>query len=97
MARYADTSGYTEEENLLWEQLIRAQGTAFRTAKGLPFTYVIRGNELFVSRRERSITRATVNRADAGKRHRLQAAGRVRRELSLPSAERHEGRALREE
>lgn len=63
MARYADTSGYTAEENMLWERLIRAQGTVFRTAKGLPFTHVIRGNELFVSRREKSITRATVHRA----------------------------------
>ena len=30
------------------------------TAKGLPFTIAVRGNELFVSRKDKSITRATV-------------------------------------
>lgn len=48
-------------EELLWEALMLFQGTSFYTAKKLEFTYTIKGNEMFVSRKEKSITRATVN------------------------------------
>ncbi len=47
----------------LWKTLELLQDETFYTAKGLPFTYAIRGGELFVSRREKSITRATVELA----------------------------------
>ena len=63
MPRYANTSAYTEAENRLWERLMEKQGAEFRTAKGLPYTYEIRGNEIFFSRKEKSVTRATVNKA----------------------------------
>ena len=63
MAHFADTSVYTEAENKLWDKLIEQQGTVIYTAKGLPFTYAIRGNEIFFSRKEKSVTRSTVNRA----------------------------------
>lgn len=48
-------------EELLWEALMLFQGDSFYTAKKLEFTYTIKGNEMFVSRKEKSITRATVN------------------------------------
>ena len=63
MARYANTAAYTETEKQLWERLTEKQGMVYHTAKGLPFTYEIRGNEIFFSRKEKSVTRATVNRA----------------------------------
>ena len=63
MPRYADTSAYTKEEITLWEKLRAYEKETFATAKGLQFTYSIRGNELFVDRKEKSITRATVNQA----------------------------------
>lgn len=63
MPRYANTAAYSEAENQLWERLAEKQGVVFHTARGLPFTYVIRGNEIFFSRKEKSVTRATVNRA----------------------------------
>ncbi len=47
----------------LWELMIRHQGETFYTVKGLPFHYEIRGGELFVDRRGKSITRATVLKA----------------------------------
>ena len=47
-------------EELLWEVLGLFQDETFYTAKGLDFTYSIRGNEMFVSRKEKSITKATV-------------------------------------
>ena len=53
----------SEAEAAIWTALLQHQGRPFRTAKGLEFTYVIRGNELFVSRKDKSVTRATVNMA----------------------------------
>ncbi len=47
----------------LWAALVEFEGRSFYTAKNLEFTYVIRGGELFVSRKEKSITRATVELA----------------------------------
>ena len=63
MPRYADISAFSDEENTLWMMLIDNQNKQYYTMKQLPFRYSIKGNELFVSRKEKSITRATVNRA----------------------------------
>ncbi len=49
---------YTKET--LWELLKQHEGEEFLTFKGLPFTYTIRGNELFVDRKDKSITLATI-------------------------------------
>lgn len=50
-------------ETLLWNVLILYQDVPFVTSKNLQFTYSIRGYEMFVSRKDKSITRATVNLA----------------------------------
>ena len=63
MPRYANTADYSDAENKLWQWLVEKQGTVFYTIKGLPFTYEIKGNEVFFSRKEKSITRATINKA----------------------------------
>ena len=63
MAHYADTSQYSQEELLLWQQLQQLQSYTFHTTRGLEFTYHITGNELFIDRKEKSITRSTVNMA----------------------------------
>lgn len=52
-------SGETEE--LIWKTLVLFQEEDFLTAKGLEFTYYIRGNEMFVSRKDKSITRSSVS------------------------------------
>lgn len=52
-----------EKADGLWKQMERLQGTIFYTKKGLPFTYHIKGGELFASRREKSITRSTFEKA----------------------------------
>lgn len=44
----------------LWESICQLSGKSFTTAKGLSFTIRVKGNELFVSRKAKSITRATV-------------------------------------
>lgn len=44
----------------VWQLLEQHQNETFYTAKGLPFTYTIRGGELFVDRRSKSITVSTV-------------------------------------
>lgn len=50
-------------EQMLWDALARRAGQPFCTAKGLAFCYGIRGNEMFVSRKDKSITYATVRLA----------------------------------
>lgn len=47
----------------LWETLVLFVGYPFLTAKGLRYYYTIKGNEMFFTRKEKSITRATVNMA----------------------------------
>lgn len=49
-----------EQEEALWDLLKFLQGCVFLTAKGLKFTYKIRGGEMFVNRKSQSITQATV-------------------------------------
>lgn len=56
-----DTSKITIEN--LWGVIIDHAGKSFSTKKGLPFTYSIKGGELFTDRRERSITRSTFEKA----------------------------------
>ena len=47
----------------LWEIIIAHQGETFYTAKGLPFTYTIKGGEFFTDRKKKSITKATFEKA----------------------------------
>ena len=66
----------TKTIEAIWLLLQQHQGAPFHTAKGLPFTYTIRGGELFVNRRRKSITVSTVRRA-LEKITLLEAAGEV--------------------
>ena len=43
----------------LWKLLEEHQNETFYTMKKLPFTYTVKGGELFVDRRSKSITKAT--------------------------------------
>ena len=54
-------SSYTNDE--VWELLKEHQNEECLTTKGLPFTYTIKGGELFISRRTKSITRSTFDAA----------------------------------
>ena len=47
----------------LWDVIQAHEGKQFLTKKGLPFTYTIKGGELFTDRRERSITKSTCEKA----------------------------------
>lgn len=51
------------EYEAFWEALVQNQGKIFYTVKGLEFRYQIIGGELFVSRKAKSITKATVYKA----------------------------------
>lgn len=48
-------------EDDLWDALCQMQNQTFRTMKGLEYTYSVRGYEMFVSRKEKSITRSSVD------------------------------------
>lgn len=47
----------------VWNALTAFEGYGFQTAKGLRYTYTVKGNELFFSRKEKSVTRASVKMA----------------------------------
>ena len=49
-----------EQEDELWKLLLYIQGCVFLTSKGLKFTYKIKGGEMFVNRKSKSLTQATV-------------------------------------
>lgn len=55
-----------EQENseelalLLWQILKQYESVEFQTVKGLAFTYAIKGNEMFIDRKEKSITKSSV-------------------------------------
>ncbi|WP_182429731.1 hypothetical protein [Clostridium sp. AF21-20LB] len=72
----------------LWEAILAFEGAIFYTAKGLEYSYTIRGNEMFVSRKEKSVTRASIlvaykKSAGAWLRDRTKAAGSVWGKLSV--------------
>ena len=53
------------EEIVLWDKIVSHAGEIFTTSgrgkvPGIPFTYTIKGAEMFVSSRSKSITRSTV-------------------------------------
>lgn len=50
------------EENL-WAAIEAFAGYSFTTEKGLSFKYTVKGGEVFFSRKEKSVTRATVMKA----------------------------------
>ena len=52
-----------EREEKLWQEMTYLQGCLFTTSKGMDFTYKIHDSEMFVDRKEKSITRATVMKA----------------------------------
>lgn len=58
---YQVTHVITKEN--LWQAICYHQGETFYTKKGLPFVYTVRGGELFVDRRSKSITRSTFEKA----------------------------------
>ena len=47
----------------VWEKIKACEGETFYTVKGLPFTYTVKGGELFAERKKKSITRATFEKA----------------------------------
>jgi hypothetical protein len=47
-------------DGLLWDTLVMFQRYPFHTAKNLEFFYIIKGNEMFVTRKDKSITRASI-------------------------------------
>lgn len=62
LAGKADASDCAIEslEKKMWEVLVLFASEPFFTAKGLEFTYTIKGYEMFVSRKEKSITRSSL-------------------------------------
>lgn len=59
--KLAEHTGFEQLERDVWDILVLFQDLPFFTSKGLEFTYIIKGNEIFFSRKEKSVTRSTVD------------------------------------
>ena len=44
----------------LWKAVLAYEGAVFYTAKGLEYSYQIKGKEMFVSRKKKTVTKASV-------------------------------------
>lgn len=53
----------SEDSSVLWNTLLLFQSYPFYTAKGLKFTYTIKDGEMYVGRKDKSITKATIDLA----------------------------------
>ena len=53
----------TDVEQYLWDAIVAFSNYPFKTEKGLAMRYTVEGGEIFFSRKEKSVTRATVMRA----------------------------------
>ena len=67
----------TDAEKYLWAAIEAFEGYPFSTEKGLSFKYSLKGGEIFFSRKEKSVTRATVLKAFNQARQIQQAEGCV--------------------
>ncbi len=52
-----------ENMEKLWESIILFEGYPFQTSKGLRFTYKVHGGEMKISRKEKAVTRSSVEMA----------------------------------
>ncbi|MCD8231197.1 MAG: hypothetical protein LUD14_05145 [Clostridiales bacterium] len=51
----------TQLEGLLWDAIIQFDSYPFQTVKKMKYIYQVKGNEMLISRKEKSITRSSVN------------------------------------
>lgn len=64
MESIIQNQGYVQMTiDTLWQLLETHQNETFYTMKKLPFTYTVKGGEIFVDRRSKSITKATFEQA----------------------------------
>lgn len=61
VAQFISCSKEMDLSSMLWETLLLFQNHVFYTVKKLDFYYTIRGNEMFVNRKDKSITRASID------------------------------------
>ena len=71
MPIYANLDSYSQEEMDFWDRLCLCAGKRYKTFRGLEYTFAVKGNELFFSRKRKSITRATIMQAYRKTKERL--------------------------
>ena len=47
----------------VWEMIRKKEGKCLKTYSGLDFSYTVKGHELFISRKDKSITFSSVKKA----------------------------------
>ncbi len=63
MEERENVSSDHDVRDVLWSAIISFENYPFATAKGLKFRYTVRGNEMFIDRKEKSVTRSSVELA----------------------------------
>lgn len=61
--RLREARGEEDKLEILWEAIVAFQMFPFYTVKNCSFTYSVKGNEMKISRKEKTITRSTVKLA----------------------------------
>ena len=77
MNTVASLCGEALTEEKLWELLIQNQNKTYRTVKRLEFCYSIKGYEMFIDRKDKSITYSTVMLAYKNARILMETVGAV--------------------
>lgn len=62
MGHFAKTEQYTNEEIAFLEQFCACEERGFFAMKGFPFSFEVQGNEVFLDRKTKSVTRVTIIR-----------------------------------
>ncbi len=61
--RFREAKNFPAQSEAVWEMILICQNRPFHTVRNCEFRYTVRGHEIKISRKEKTITRATVDAA----------------------------------
>ena len=61
--RFREAKNFSAQSEAVWEMILICQNRPFHTVRNCEFRYTVRGHEIKISRKEKTITRATVDAA----------------------------------
>lgn len=61
--RFREAKNFPAQSEVVWEMILICQNRPFHTVRNCEFRYTVRGHEIKISRKEKTITRATVDAA----------------------------------
>ena len=61
--RFREAKNFSAQSEAVWEMILICQNRPFHTVRNCEFRYRVRGHEIKIRRKEKTITRATVDAA----------------------------------